>query len=108
MISGRSRASGRLEALSPSFHGPQIGIGYYETVEGLGSDYFLNAPAAVPAAQAAPRLPQVVAAPTPGSAALLPQQRAALSALTVMGLFACAIGAVWAGKETVQYLRRTA
>ena len=107
MISGRSRASGRLEALSPSFGGPQVGIGYYETVEGVGSDYFTT-PVPVSPVINPQRLPQVVSSPAPGDATLLPKQRAALSALTVMGLFAAAAVAVWAGKTAVQNLRSTA
>lgn len=103
MISGRRSASGRLEALSPKLSGMQIGIGYYETV---GDPDTERLTALTEAGDTAQRLPQVVAAPAAGSAAPLPKAKYGM--FTIVGLYACAVAAAWAGKETVRYLRRTA
>lgn len=96
MNSGRTRAPGRLGSLYPNIRGIPIGIGYYESVGEIIT-------------QTPDRTPQVVAAPEQGTAVrMTAEQKAAGNALFVMGLFACAVGGAWLGKELVFGLRGTA
>ncbi len=106
MISSRRGAPGRLGALYGKLAGTQVGIGYYESVG-----------AATPAVPAQPipgnsQAPVLVSAPTVApadeSAAVVTQeQKAAMGALAVMGMFGAACLAAWAGYSLTHSFRRT-
>lgn len=101
MISDRRGAPGRLGALFNRLPSQQLGIGYYEAVSGATEDPE-PAVAEFPGGSGAP--PRVVDAPESGSAAPV-AQRAAGSALAVMGILACGVAAVWAGNKLVRQMR---
>jgi len=107
VISSRRGAPGRLGALYGKLPATQIGIGYYESVGAAATPATPAAP--LPgSSQAATLVSAPAVAPAEESAAPLTQeQKAAMGALTVMGMFGAACLAAWAGYRITHSLRGT-